>query len=501
MSATQLLRASWTRLPFGRRTAQHLLAKPSLKSQNDRSFSTSGALAMLTTELSEAEVSALRANKERLAKDLHHSCQWGPGIRWGDHPTETGMQRLALSDEDRQVRDWFVQTMKDLKCQITVDEMGNIFAVRPGRRADVPATFIGSHLDTQPTGGRYDGILGVLAGIETLKRMDEMGLETEGGVGVVNWTNEEGARFPLSMVSSGVWAECIPLSKAHNLEEVPTVASLPTASSSPETMKSALANIGYLGAVPCSYKSTPMAAHFELHIEQGPHLVSARQRVGVVTAVQAYRWFKLEIVGRDTHTGTTAFEHRADALYAFAQMMVRAREVAAAKGCLASVGIIQVAPGSVNTVPGRVSFSLDIRGPETALVAEVESELRSDFDKIAAAEGAGIGKPCRVEWTLDFDSPAIKFHPDCIDCVQESAHAVVADASAADAKALVRPIMSGAGHDSVFTSKRVPTSMIFVPCRDGLSHHPEEFCSEDDCATGASVILQAVVRYDRKRFT
>lgn len=312
--------------------------------------------------------------------------------------------------------------------------------------------------------------------------------------------SEEGARFPISMISSGVWAECIPLAKAHDLKEVPTVASLPTAASAPETMKSALQKIDYLGTVPCSYKATPMAAHFELHIEQGPHLVSAGQRVGVVTAVQAYRWFRLNVIGRDTHTGTTAFEHRADALYAFAQMMVRAREVAKARGCLASVGIIEAKPGSVNTVPGEVSFSLDIRGPETALVAEVEKELRADFDDIAAQEGAGIGKPCRVEWTLDFDSPAIKFHEDCIDCVQQSAHAVVADAPVQDTKSLVRTIMSGAGHDSVFTSKRVPTSMIFVPCKDGLSHHPEEFCSADDCATGASVILQAVVRYDRRRF-
>lgn len=302
------------------------------------------------------------------------------------------------------------------------------------------------------------------------------------------------------MVSSGVWAECIPLAKAHGLKEVPTVASLPTAASAPETMKTALQKIDYLGSVPCSYKSSPMAAHFELHIEQGPHLISAGQRVGVVTAVQAYRWFRLSIIGRDTHTGTTAFEHRADALFAFSRMMVKAREVAAAKKCLASVGIIEVKPGSVNTVPGMVNFSLDLRGPETEMVVEVEKELRKEFDAIAAEEGAGIGKPCRVEWTLDFDSPAVKFHEDCIQCVQESAYAVVADAAVADTKSLVRTIMSGAGHDSVFTSKRVPTSMVFVPCKDGLSHHPEEFCSADDCATGASVILQAVVRHDRKRF-
>ncbi|GFN18468.1 hypothetical protein AtubIFM56815_000205 [Aspergillus tubingensis] len=466
-----------------------------------RAFSVTTTHTMLSTELTEAEVSALRANKERLAKDLHHSCQWGYGIRWGDEHTDTGMQRLALSQEDKQVRDWFIETTKALKCEVTVDEMGNIFAVRPGRRTDVPPTFIGSHLDTQPTGGRYDGILGVLSGIETLKVIDEMGLETEGGIGVVNWTNEEGARFPISMVSSGVWAECIPLERAHGLKEVPTVASLPTASSAPESMKSALEKINYLGSVPCSYKQTPMAAHFELHIEQGPHLISAGQHVGVVTAVQAYRWFRLTIFGRDTHTGTTAFEHRADALYAFARMMVRAREVASSHGCLASVGIVEAKPGSVNTVPGTVSFTLDIRGPESELVQVVEDQLRKEFDSIAAEEGKGIGKPCRVEWTLDFDSPAVKFHPDCIECVQQSAEAVVSDVNAAEPKSLMRTIMSGAGHDSVFTSKRVPTSMIFVPCKDGLSHHPEEFCSADDCATGASVILQAVIRYDRKRFS
>ncbi|KAL4778808.1 hypothetical protein BJX76DRAFT_122028 [Aspergillus varians] len=466
-----------------------------------RLFSVSLKRAMLSTELTEAQVSALRANKDRLAQDLHHTCQWGYGIRWGDDHTDTGMQRLALSQEDKEVRDWFIETTKALGCKITVDAMGNIFAVRPGRRTDVPATFIGSHLDTQPTGGRYDGILGVLSGIETLKSLNDLGLETEGGVGVVNWTNEEGARFPISMVSSGVWAECIPLEKAHTLKEVPTVASLPTAASAPESMKSALEKIDYLGSVPCSYKETPMAAHFELHIEQGPHLITAGQQVGVVTAVQAYRWYHINIFGRDTHTGTTAFEHRADALYAFACMMVRAREVAASQGCLASVGIIEVKPGSVNTVPGTVSFSLDVRGPKTELVEVVEAQLRKDFDSIAAEEGKGIGKPCRVEWTMDFDSPAVNFHPDCIECVQVSAEAVAADAGGADPKSLVRTIMSGAGHDSVFTSKRVPTSMIFVPCKDGLSHHPEEFCSADDCARGTSVILQAVVRYDRKRFS
>ncbi|KAI1946794.1 hypothetical protein LOZ12_004564 [Ophidiomyces ophidiicola] len=453
---------------------------------------------MLTTDLSDADVSALRANRERLQEYIHHSCQWGAGVRWGENPTDTGMARLALSQEDKQVRDWFKQTTEGLGCTVTVDAMGNMFAVRPGRRKDVPPTFVGSHLDTQPTGGRYDGILGVCAGIEMLKTLEEKGIETEGGVGVVNWTNEEGARFPKSMVSSGVWAECIPLATAHSLLEVPTVASLPSATSSPESMKSALEKINYLGDIPCSFNATPMAAHFELHIEQGPHLITSSQRVGVVTAVQAYRWYRINVTGRDCHTGTTSFEHRADALYASAKMMVRAREVAQKLGCLASVGIVEIKPGSVNTVPGYVSFSLDIRGPESENVDILDKELREEFDAIAAEEGKNIGKPCRVEWQLDFDSPAIRFHPDCIDCVTQSTKAIVA--GSAHPESLYRSIRSGAGHDSVFTSKRVPTSMVFVPCKDGVSHHPEEFSSADACVDGASVILQAVIRYDRRRF-
>lgn len=208
---------------------------------------------------------------------------------------------------------------------------------------------------------------------------------------------EEGARFPISMVSSGVWAGKIPLEKAHNIREVPTVASLPTAASAPETMKSALEKIGYLGSTPCSHTAYPIAAHFELHIEQGPYLTTASQRVGVVTAVQAYRWYRINVTGRGTHTGTTAFEHRADALYASARMMVRAREIAQKHGGLASVGIVDIKPSSVNTVPGFVSFSLDFRTADTAIVERCDAELREEFAAIAAEEGKEIGKPCRVE--------------------------------------------------------------------------------------------------------
>lgn len=300
------------------------------------------------------------------------------------------------------------------------------------------------------------------------------------------------------MISSGVWAGQIPLSKAQALREVPTVASLPTATSAPETMQAALERIGYKGTIPCSHTAVPMAGHFEVHIEQGPHLIAAGQRIGVVTGVQAYRWYRINVNGREAHTGSTAFQHRADALYAAAKMMVCAREVAQRLGCLASVGIVDVKPSSVNTLPGFVSFSLDIRAPETEMVVACDEQLRKDFAAIAAEEGKNIGKPCSVSWQLDSDTPKVKFNDICIECVTESTNALLAEEP--EANNLHRTIQSGAGHDSVYTSTRVPTSMIFVPCKDGLSHHPEEYSTPENCVDGATVVLQSVVRYDYKRF-
>lgn len=201
------------------------------------------------------------------------------------------MCRLSLSDADKTVRDWFVDITRSLGCTIRIDAMGNIFAVRPGRHESrvAPPTYAGSHLDTQPSGGRYDGILGILAGVEMLKVLEENRVETAFDVGVVNWTNEEGARFPISMVSSGVWAGEIPLQRAHELQEV---------GGSKATMRSELERIGYLGDLPASYEANPMAAHFELHIEQGPILEDNRQKIGVVKGVQAYRWYTIEVTGR-----------------------------------------------------------------------------------------------------------------------------------------------------------------------------------------------------------
>lgn len=272
----------------------------------DRNLQVSRAIAT-TSALRQADgVKGLRVSQSRLMDTIHHTCQWGPGKPWGDQPTETGMSRLTLSDADKDARDWFVDTTRSLGCTVTVDAIGNIFAVRPGKN-EGPATFVGSHLDTQPTGGRYDGILGIQAGIEMLKVLEENKIETEFPVGVVNWTkyvvnipveplqklihenSEEGARFPVSMMGSGVWAEMLPLEKAYNLKSV---------TGEKIDLKSELERIGYLGDTPASYRSVPMAAHFELHIEQGPTLEAEGKKVGVVQGVQAYKWFTVEVQGR-----------------------------------------------------------------------------------------------------------------------------------------------------------------------------------------------------------
>ncbi|KAL5395902.1 hypothetical protein PMIN06_005211 [Paraphaeosphaeria minitans] len=458
-----------------------------------RSFSQTSTWRLMTKEMDEDALKSLKVNRKRLMEDLHHTCQWGTGKRWGKAESETGMTRLALSDFDKQARDWFVKTTEGLGCKVTIDKMGSIFAVRPGLKNDRPPTFAGSHLDTQPTGGRYDGILGVHAGIEMLKVLNDNWIETEYPVGVVNWTNEEGARFPMSMSSSGVWAGSIPLSTAHNLREVhPGTA----------TMAEELSRIGYLGSVPASHEATPMAAHFELHIEQGPLLEMANKKVGVVTGVQAYKWLTINVKGRDTHTGTTDLKSRADALLVASKMILHSHRLATANNALVSTGILNLKPGSTNTVPGDVSFSLDIRAPADETVARLLGLVEQDFSKIAAGEnlsglndGGTPSLPCTVNITEDFDSPATTFHASCIDAVTRAAHRVLGP----EGKSLTMEMTSGAGHDSVYASKRCPTSMIFVPCREGMSHNPEEFCKEEDCAIGAEVLLHAVLRFDRMR--
>ena len=296
------------------------------------------------------------------------------------------------------------------------------------------------------------------------------------------------------MVSSGVWAGDIPLKKAHDLKEV---------GGGTATMKSELHRIGYLGTTPASHESIPMAAHFELHIEQGPILESSESKIGIVKGVQAYKWFTIEVNGRDTHTGTTPFERRADAMLAASKMILFSHRAATRLGARASTGILVLEPGSTNTVPGYVRFSLDIRAPEDKTVEAVEAECKTAFEAIAAGKDVDNlnndstpGLPCSVSIKTDSVSPAVKFHDDCIACVRDGSKGVF---GAEKMEQMTKDMISGAGHDSVYTSYVCPTSMIFIPCRDGVSHNPREYSTPDDCALGAQVLMQAVLRYDKLR--
>ncbi|KAI0486091.1 amidase [Xylaria cf. heliscus] len=426
----------------------------------------------------------LKVNADRLNETLHHTCQWGAANRYGEGPTQTGMARLALSDDDAHVRRWFAEETQKLGCELKLDQMGNMFARRAGRRnSRAPMTGMGSHLDTQPRGGRYDGILGVVAAVEVLRTLDENGFRTEYDIGAINWTNEEGARFPKSMVSSGVWAGDIPLEKAWGLADIfdPTV-----------TMKSELERHGLIGELACSNDAAtgfPLSAHFELHIEQGPTLEETGKRIGIVQGAQGYRWYTFTVTGRDAHTGTTPLRSRRDPLLAAAKMIASSNAIAKRLGALASTGVIQIPPSSsTNTVASQVVFTLDIRHPRDDVVARVQEECLGSFRDIAREDGKGV----EFGWTMDTDSAAVAFSEDCVRCVREAADSVVGPENHI-------PIVSGAGHDSVYTRTKCPSAMIFVPCKDGVSHHPEEYCSPEDCAIGAQTLLEAVLQYDQLR--
>ncbi|RMZ79321.1 hypothetical protein DV737_g3453, partial [Chaetothyriales sp. CBS 132003] len=436
--------------------------------------------------------SALKVNEARLMNNIHDGCEFGAAWRYGDDPTETGMARLALNDADKQVRDWFAKTTKALGCKVKIDQMGNMFAIREGKNKTAPPIMMGSHLDTQPTGGRYDGILGVNSGLEVLRVLEENNYETEGSVGVVNWTNEEGARFPMMAVSSGVWAEAIALDTAWNLAEVTA-----GADGKARTMKEELERIGYVGETKASYQENPMAAHFEVHIEQGPILEAEKRRVGIVQGVQAFKWFEITVRGRDTHAGTTPFSARKDPMLCVAKLIVQSNDVAKRHGGLATTGILTQQPGSINTMAHTVTFTLDIRHELNTQLKAIEDECRDAFDRIAKDESE---KGCSVEWKELVDSPAVHFHQDCIDAVQASAEEVCRDlrATASDGQ-LWKRMISGAGHDSCYTNRRCPTSMIFTVTKEGISHNPQEYCSPEDCAVGAQVLLGAVLRYDKLR--
>jgi beta-ureidopropionase / N-carbamoyl-L-amino-acid hydrolase len=378
-----------------------------------------------------------------------------------------GVCRLALTDVDRQARDLFVRWCREAGCTVTVDRMGNIFARRQGRNSSLPPVITGSHIDSQPTGGRFDGIYGVMAALEVVRTLNELGLATEAPVDIVSWTNEEGSRFSPCMLGSGVFAGVFPLTFGHGVRDAEG-----------RTVGEELARIGYRGDRPET--GHPVGAYFEVHIEQGPILENERKTIGVVTGAVGQKWFDVIVTGQESHAGPTPMHLRRDALVGAARLVMEVNRIGHAflPDGRATVGSLRVHPNSRNVIPGQVMHTVDLRHPEAQRLDRMVEEMREALER--------IGRELRLEVSIapvaDF-APA-KFDPGCVSVVRESASALGYSH---------RDIVSGAGHDAIFLARIAPTAMIFVPCEGGISHNEQESATPSDLAAGCNVLLQAVL--------
>lgn len=402
----------------------------------------------------------LRVDGQRLWDSIMAMAEIGPGQHGGSC-------RLALTDEDREGRDLFVGWCRDIGCSIDIDDMGNIFARRDGRNNDLPPIVAGSHLDTQPHGGRFDGIYGVLAGLEALRTLHQHNVTTEAPLEVVVWTNEEGSRFAPAMIASGVYAGLFEKDYAWARSD-----------SDGNTIGGELQRIGYKGDTACGEHA--IGALLEAHIEQGPILEAERKQVGVVVGGQGQRWYDLRIRGRDSHAGSTPMPGRRDALVAAADIISMVHDLALdfAPQAVATVGEMSVFPNSRNTIPGEVFLTIDIRNPDENRLAEMARELR-----VCVTD-------CIDKHELDFDldeiwdKPPVRFDADCIAAVETASRELGYSH---------QQIVSGAGHDACQVCLVAPTSMIFVPCAGGLSHNEAESAEPEDLEAGCNVLLHAML--------
>jgi N-carbamoyl-L-amino-acid hydrolase len=404
----------------------------------------------------------LRANGERLWQSLMTMAEIGA-------LPNGGVNRQTLTDDDRRGRDLFRSWCEEAGLQVSIDRMGSMFARRKGTDDDRPPVMLGSHLDTQPTGGKFDGALGVLGALEVVRTLNDHGITTKAPLEVVNWTNEEGCRFPPAMIASGVFAGVFELDYGLSRKD-----------HAGRTIGEELERIGYAGDRPVGQRS--IGALFELHIEQGPILEAEGQRIGIVTGGQGARWYDCEVIGAETHAGPAPMESRRDALRAAAPLLEDIYQVAHRQGPSgrATVGEFQAYPGSRNTVPGRVRFTVDLRHPDGGTMDAMDRALGQAFER-ARARHEG-----RLEFQLEeiWYAPPVAFDADCIEAVRQAAKALGLSS---------REIVSGAGHDAVYMARVVPTAMIFVPCKDGISHAEAEYAAPDACADGANVLLHAVL--------
>jgi N-carbamoyl-L-amino-acid hydrolase len=408
----------------------------------------------------QSTVAPLRVNGRRLWDSLMEMAKIGA-------TPKGGVCRLALTDLDRQGRDLFVRWAKEAGCTIAIDRMGNVFARREGRDPSLAPVVTGSHADSQPTGGRFDGIYGVLGGLEVVRTLNDANIETDRPIEVVIWTNEEGSRFAPAMVSSGVFAGVFTLEYG-----------LSRADADGRTMGEELARIGYAGELPVG---KPIHAAFELHIEQGPILETEGTTIGVVTHAQGQRWYEVVFTGQESHAGPTPMPRRRDALLGAARVVDLVNRIghAHAPYACATVGMLQVHPNSRNVIPGRVFFTVDLRHPDDAVLAQMDRELRDGIADVAKRTRVDVTKLEQI-----FYYAPVTFDAGCVKAVRDAAvrfgytH---------------RDMVSGAGHDACYLAQVAPTSMVFVPCVGGISHNEIEDATPEWIEAGANVLLHAML--------
>jgi N-carbamoyl-L-amino-acid hydrolase len=405
----------------------------------------------------------LRIDGKRLWNSLMELAQLGATAKGG-------VCRIALTELDRQGRDLFTRWALEAGCKVRVDAIGNIFARRAGRNNELLPVTTGSHIDTQPTGGKFDGNYGVLAGLEVVRSLNDAAVETEAPIEVAVWTNEEGSRFVPVMMGSGVFVNAFTLEHALAQRDVDGV-----------SVAEALQGIGYAGSTPASVATSPVGAYFEAHIEQGPVLEANERVIGVVEGALGQRWYDVELQGMEAHAGPTPMELRKDALLAASELVIEVNRIALAHAPHArgTVGWIDSYPNSRNVIPGRVKLSVDLRAADDVVLTMLDKAFREALHRIATK-----GKvAATVEQVVYF--PPQPFTPQLVSAVRD----------AVEVQGMTwMNVISGAGHDAVYLARVCPTAMIFVQCLDGISHNEIEHAQPDHLEAGCNVLLQAMLQ-------
>lgn len=405
-------------------------------------------------------ISNLRVNGDRLWDSLMEMAKIGPGVAGGNN-------RQTLTDEDSEGRHLFKKWCEDQGCSMGLDKMGNMFAYREGTDPDALPVYVGSHLDTQPTGGKYDGVLGVLGGLEIIRSLNDLNIKTKHPIVITNWSNEEGTRFAPPMLSSGVFGGMHTLDWAYNRED-----------SEGKTFGDELVRIGWKGEEEVGDRK--MHAFFELHIEQGPILEAENKDIGVVTHGQGLSWTQITVTGKDSHTGSTPMPMRRNAGLGMARILEKVEEIALshAPHAVGAAGHIDVYPNSRNVIPGKVVFTVDMRSPELSVIADMEKRLISESNIICE----NLGLEVEFEKVGGFDP--VKFDEKCVSAVRDASEKLGYSHM---------NLISGAGHDACWINRVAPTAMIMCPCVDGLSHNEAEEISKEWATAGADVLLHAVL--------